>query len=240
VFHELYATGLPWQRSFWVSLQQRRIASSLAAMSDGALTTSPAYGERLSRWQPDLQPVVSPVFSNVGESRSPLPLASRGPFAVVFGKDANRLRAYAALRKPGFTAGDGLRKLGVVRIWDIGPPAPVPRTLGGLPVERLGSLDAYLTSARLAQARVGLVEYPLHISTKSGILAAYFAHGLLVVNTCSAGMPPSGLKEGCHFLHPDRLSEAGLDHQAVANEGHTWYCAHGREATAEIIAALLS
>jgi hypothetical protein len=238
VFHELFATGLPWQRSFWVSLQQRHIARRLAAMSDGALTTSPAYGQKLCRWRADLQVLVSPVFSNVGECSAPPPLMGRGPFGVIFGKEASRGQAYAALADAG-DIGTALRSLGVERLWDIGPPIPTPATVAGLPLERLGALDAASVSARLAKARVGIADYPLHVLTKSGVMAAYFAHGLLAVNTSTVGALPDGIEEGRHFVHPARFSNPAIDGQAIAAEGHRWYCAHGRNATSATIYTLL-
>jgi hypothetical protein len=240
VFHELYATGLPWQRSFWVSPQQRRIARGLAALSDAALTTSPLAAAKLARWRPDLKVIVSPVFSNVGECAAPPPLSRRGPFAVVFGKEASRRRAYAALSSGRSAVGDGLRRLGVERLWDIGPPIAAPADVAGLPVGPLGALDAAAVSAHLVQARAGLADYPLHVLTKSGIMAAYFAHGLLAVNTSTVGTLPDGIEEGREFVHPARLAEPALDTQAVAAEGHAWYRGHGRDATAATVLSLLS
>jgi hypothetical protein len=239
VFHELYATGLPWQRSFWTALPQRRIARGLAAISDAAVTTSARAAATLARWCPNLRLVLNPVFSNVGECSAPPPLQSRGPFGVIFGKEASRRRAYAALRKGDYGIAKGLRRLGVERVWDIGPLVPTPAAVAGLPVEPLGPLASAAVSARLAQARVGLADYPLHVLTKSGIMAAYFAHGLLAVNTSTVGRLPGDLKEGRHFVGPARLADPRVDGQAVATEGHGWYCGHGRDATAKAILSLL-
>jgi hypothetical protein len=237
VFHELYATGLPWQRSFWTTVPQRRIARSLAALSDAALTTSPIGAAKLARWRADLRVIVSPVFSNVGESSVPSPLGSRGPFAVVFGKEASRRRLYAGLRDAGPAVGEGLRRLGVARLWDIGPPTATPAAVAGLPVESIGALDAPAVSLRLAEARVGLADYPFHVLTKSGIMAAYFAHGLLAVNTSAVGRLPDGIDEGRQFVHPSRLCDPAFDGQAVANEGFRWYRPHGLDGTATALMA---
>jgi hypothetical protein len=92
----------------------------------------------------------------------------------------------------------------------------------------------------LAQARVGLADYPLHVLTKSGVMAAYFAHSLLAVNTSTVGTLPNSLKEGHHFVRAARLADPELDAQAVADAGHNWYCAHGRDATAAAMLSLLS
>jgi hypothetical protein len=240
VFHELYATGLPWQRSFWTTVPQRRIARGLAALSDVALTTSPASAAKLARWHPDLKVIVSPVFSNVGECDAPPPLASRGPFAVIFGKEASRRRAYSALNNCACPVGDGLRRLGVERLWDIGPPIAAPAAVAGLPVEPLGALDAAAVSAHLMQARAGLADYPLHVLTKSGIMAAYFAHGLLAVNTSTVGTLPDGIEEGREFVRPSRLFAPAFDAQAVADAGFRWYRPHDLEETARVLLPCLS
>jgi hypothetical protein len=240
VFHELYATGLPWQKSFWTALPQRRIARGLAAISDAALTTSPIYAQELARWRPGLRVIVSPVFSNVGECPAAPPLGNRGPFAAIFGKEGSRRRLYAALGRAGPSAGEGLRRLGVECLWDIGPPIPAPAVAAGLPVERLGALDAALVSARLVEARVGLADYPFHVLTKSGIMAAYFAHGLLAVNTSTVGRLPDGLAEGRQFVHPSRLTDPAFDAQAVADAGLNWYRPHALDGTTTALLAFLS
>ena len=240
VFHELYATGPFWRTSFWTALPQRRIGRSLASISDAAMTTSPAGAEKLKSWHPELPIVVSPVFSNVGEVEAPVPFSDRGPFAVVFGQEAQRQRLYSALTGAPPAIGEGLRRFGVARVLDIGPAAAVPASVAGLPVERLGLLDAQAVSARLSEARVGLVDYPLHVVTKSGIMAAFFAHGLLTVNTSTVGTLPDGIEEGRHFAHPHRLSEPTFDAEAVAAEGFAWYRPHSRDATAEIVERFIS
>jgi hypothetical protein len=127
----------------------------------------------------------------------------------------------------------------VAQLWDIGPDIPAPAAVVGLPVEALGALDAASVSVRLAQARAGLADYPLHVLTKSGIMAAYFAHGLLAVNTSTAGALPDGIEEGQQFIHASRLSDPALDADAIAAEGFRWYRPHCVDGTARTLLALL-
>lgn len=240
VFHELYATGPIWHSSFWTALPQREIARTLARMSDAALTTTQASAEKLKAWRPELPIVVSPVFSNVGELDSPAPLHSREPTAVVFGQNERRQRAYTALSKTPPTVGDGLRRIGVRQILDIGPTMETPASVIGLPIERLGPLDSESVSARLAQARAGFVDYPLHMVTKSGIMAAYFAHGMLTVNTSTVGSLPDGIQEGRQFVQPYRLMASSFVPEPVAANGFAWYRTHNREATATMVLRFLT
>ena len=68
-FHELYATGRPWQRAFWYSARQRRVASEIARLSDAVTTNR----EQSARWLEEqtgrsARSVPSlPVPSNIGE-----------------------------------------------------------------------------------------------------------------------------------------------------------------------------
>lgn len=240
VFHELYANGPPWRTSFWTSWPQRTIARRLFGISDAAFTTSSISAAKLTDWRPDLLVRVTPVFSNVGECDVPAPLNDRGPFAVVFGKGERRYRVYAALADAPSAVGEGLRRIGVARVLDIGPPIATPDAVAGLPIERLGALGTSAVSARLAHVRVGFVDYPFHVLTKSGILAAYFAHGVLAVNTSRVGTLPDGIEEGRQFAHPFRLSEPAFDGQAVADEGFRWYRPHSPDGTARALLPLFS
>lgn len=240
LFHELYATGPVWRASFWTSPPQRRNVRRLASVCDAAITTSPVTAAKLRAWRPGLSVTVSPVFSNVGELVAPARLANRAPVAVVFGQAQKRRRLYAALANSGPEIADGFRRVGVERILDIGPMIDTPPTMACLPVEALGSLSAEEVSRHLANARIGLADYPLHVVTKSGILAAYFAHGLLAVNASGVGELPEDLREGREFVHPRSLVDPGLDPEAVAQAGFAWYRGHGRAETAALAHRLLS
>ena len=89
---------------------------------------------------------------------------------------------------------------------------------------------------------MGLVDYPLHVVTKSGIVAAYLAHGMLWVNLSEVGSLPEGLAEGREFVHPASLAStrAEVNVEEVAAAGHAWYRTHDRAATARLIHELLT
>ena len=48
IFHELYATGRPWQGAFWVSPLQKRIARSILNLSSAAITPIDVCSKRPS------------------------------------------------------------------------------------------------------------------------------------------------------------------------------------------------
>src|SRR5262249_43420890 len=87
IFHELYATGRPWQSSFWVSPLQKQIAPSILNLSSAAITPTDWYRKRLSEWRDSrsIEVTAMPVFSNVGEPGRISAPRTRSAAAVVFG-----------------------------------------------------------------------------------------------------------------------------------------------------------
>ena len=199
------------------------------------VATSSVTASRLRAWKPTRPVKTMAVFSNVGELATAPPPTRREPTAVVFGA-GHRSRTWRALTAGAATAGAALRAGGVTEIVDVGPELDaVPDRLDGLPVRVAGPLPAAEVSARLARARVGIADYPLHVMTKSGIVAAYLAHGLLCLNTSEVGKLPDDLAEGREFVSLARLARGDVDIDAVAAAGHAWYGRHDVAATAELV-----
>src|SRR4051794_15255455 len=48
IFHELYATGRPWQSAFWLSQVQKQIARSILSLSSAAITPTHLGSKLLS------------------------------------------------------------------------------------------------------------------------------------------------------------------------------------------------
>lgn len=234
IFHEVYATGPLWRSSFWTARPQKRIALHLAQLSDAAFTTSEGGIQQLRRVTPDMPLSLLPVFSNVGEPAVCAPVAERSPRVVVFGGARRRQDVYAALAKAE-QLGERLAALGIADIIDVGPVSVVPDSVAGVPVEQRGPLPADEVSHVLADASIGFVDYPGHVFTKSGIAAAYFSHGLAVVNTSQASGFPADLIEGEVFTSLPRFLSAEPDLQALSDAGRAWYAPHAIPATAERI-----
>ena len=86
-FHELYATGWPWQRACWWSSRQRAVAIRIARYSD-ELVTNRAQSARWLEQQTgrdDGRVTHLPICSNVGEPEELAPWEVRAPKAVLFG-----------------------------------------------------------------------------------------------------------------------------------------------------------
>jgi hypothetical protein len=240
MFHEVYATGPVWRSSFWTAGPQKRIARDLARLSDAGFVTSEGGRGQLARLAPDLQVELLPVFSNMGEPEAPKPLSDRSGRAVVFGGQARRQRVYAELGQTGTPVARVLKKTGVKEIVDIGPAMEVLERIAGCPVRVLGPLPAEEVSGALSEARIGLIDYPGHVFTKSGIAAAYFAHRLAVVNTSPVGGFPADLKDGEQFLRLETFARGDGAAQAIADAGQAWYRPHGLAATADRFRACLA
>lgn len=182
-FHELYATGRPWQRAFWQSGQQRRVAERVARASDALMTNR----EQSARWLESAAGLPSgsvphlPVPSNVGEPEEVPPYTSRKPHAVVFG---------GVRHKRPFLMGTGARKtatlcrrLGVTHLIDIGSKGPIDHRQFervGVKAIQTGYLSKEKVSRLLLKSRIGFSSYFPGYHDKSGVLGAYIAHGLAV------------------------------------------------------------
>jgi hypothetical protein len=67
IFHELYASGAPWKSAFWLQPLQKRIARSLARLSEVCVVSSEAMLRDLGRLASNVKGIIHPVLSNFGE-----------------------------------------------------------------------------------------------------------------------------------------------------------------------------
>jgi hypothetical protein len=196
-FHELYAFGPPTGSAFWLSPVQRHIARRLAEMSDFWITNREISAQWLRRFAEDKPHAVMPVFSNVGEWPTYSP--ARAPKIVVFGSVGLRLATYRA-------AGDSLilwAREQRLELHDIGPSIDDPvlsAALRGAGVVQHGRLDAAEVSKQFSESTFGVLAYPAHYVAKSGVFAAYCAHGVCPVLISKHYAPADGLVAGTHYF----------------------------------------
>jgi hypothetical protein len=224
VFHELFASGPPWRSAFWLSPAQALIAARLARLSDAIWTNTEQHAQWLHSVVNVGQAVrVKPVFSNIGEPDE-LPLASqRRPVAVVFGSQSTRQRAFDALR--GEEA--KLQRLGIEELIEVGGGA-VTREIA-MPCRRTGRLAVPELRDLLLQSRFGLLDYPSQFLCKSGVFAAYAAHGSVVLDTCRPGPDTDRLVAGVDYINLATLSEVVANptsHDTMAMRTAHWYAGH--------------
>jgi hypothetical protein len=226
IFHELYAMGRPWQSSFWLSPVQRLIARGILETSSYAVATTELFRDQLLEWNPRKQVALMPVFSNVGEPGQIVPSGARRSNAVVFGLAGVEDRLFRDLR-PNLES--AIARLGIEEITDIGPRLlKSPESLAGVPVISTGALPPFAIAELLQQAMFGFVAYPFDVVAKSGVFAAYAAHGTIPIVFAERRGSFDGLQVGRHFLDGLNL-KAAVDLNELAmmqRELSAWYEGH--------------
>ena len=224
VFHELYASGPPWRSAFWLTPAQAWLAARLAVAADALWTNSEHHAQWLRGKVPPSVPLeVHPVFSNVGEPDCLPAWGDRLPQAVVFGSASTRQRAFDALRLHEAV----LQQLGVETLIEVGPGAASQCPASVVPHHHLGRLDTAALGRLLLASRIGLLDYPSTMLGKSGVLAAYAAHGCAVLNTRPRGQSAEGLAAGRNHLSlPSAVTADSASLEALSNHLFGWYAGH--------------
>jgi len=221
-FHELYASGKPWTSAFWYAQRQKRAYRRIAQACHLPVTNARVFAGWLER-QIATPIQCMPVFSQVGEAERHAPFAGRDRVMAVFGLAATRQRVYAELN----SSGDPLERLGVEAILDIGPPCQAPREVKGVPVRPMGVLAVAEIDRLLTQTAFGYLAYPPNCLAKSGVFAAYSAHGVVPVIARQFREEFDGLRDGVHVLSPQTIPLLAPDgFEACSHAVWRWYAAH--------------
>jgi hypothetical protein len=242
IFHELYATGRPWQSSFWLSPLQKQIARSILNLSSAAITPTGLGSKLLSelRDRDSTKITAMPVFSNVGEPGCGSTPCARSAAAVVFGLAGVEDGIYGTYRSKIERI---VSALGIEKILDVGPRfSSVPRTLAGASVISKGVLPQDAVSDLLQRVRFGLVAYPLDLIGKSGVFAAYAAHGVVPIVLSDKQGAFDGLRPARHFLDGLGLG-TGADAQgltSIQSNLFTWYASHSLKVQADFLLNTIS
>jgi hypothetical protein len=237
IFHELYATGRPWQSSFWLSPLQKQIARSILNLSSAAITPTDLGSKLLSelRDRDSTKITAMPVFSNVGEPGCGSTPCARSAAAVVFGLAGVEDGIYGTYRSKIERI---VSALGIEKIFDVGPRfSSVPLTLAGAPVISKGVLPQDAVSDLLQRARFGLIAYPLDWIGKSGVFAAYAAHGVVPIVLSDKQGAFDGLQSARHFLDGRRLGNGAEDLASIQRKLFRWYTSHSLKVQAEFLAS---
>lgn len=226
MFHELFASGLPWQSSFWTAPLQKNLAKSLALFSDRCVTNLTSSRKTLARMthRPETSFTVLPVFSTVGEPRAGAHRQAKQPRMIVFGSAEWRRQAY---QDHGEALELACHALGVDTIVDIGERL---KKLPKLPVRliEMGTIASANVGRELAAAYAGYFTYPAPYLGKSTIFAAYAAHALLPV-TCGTNSAANldGLRAGEHYLALDETRHHDSNAlAAITDNAQRWYLEH--------------
>lgn len=224
VFHELYATGKVWSTAFWTSAFQRYVTRGIAELSDGAITTTSRQAEILHAWNPGLKLLVLAVPSNVGELTFEQFGSIRDIPLVVFGQEGTRKRAYLG-NDAGWTTIRTCMPHAVVH--DVGPNTGLPISeLISLRCIQHGHLSAPEISSILRKSQFGILDYTNSTLDKSGVFAAYCAHGVIPIVLRHSTPANSALRENEHFLSPEFFKDCSQNLSRFSQNAHKWYCGH--------------
>jgi hypothetical protein len=236
-FHELYALGPPWSSSFWLSPMQRHIARRLVELSDFWMTNREGSAKWLRRFAGNKPHAVLPVFSNVGESDAPT--QPRLPRIVVFGSPGLRQRSYEAAGEKFFA----WAKKKSFEIHDIGTPIEEMRIAKALlanGVVQHGRLEKDEIAKLLGNAQFGLIAYPVGYVSKSGVFAAYCAHGLCPLLISKNYVQVDGLAAGTHYMPNVPKYEKNWVDSNIGQQAWEWYQPHRIERHTELIKQFLN
>ncbi|MDT8412408.1 MAG: hypothetical protein RQ875_08110 [Vicingaceae bacterium] len=177
-FHEIYSLGTkrPWQSSFWYQPLQKKLIKKLALMSNTIYTNNLLYKEHLIQLGIQKEIVYQPVFSNVGELPQPLNISSRKNQLVIFG--GNNLKRNLENNIEPVT--QLIQQLNIASIINIGAPLLL-KSIGGVELIDEGYLHKKEVSIKMSQAKYGVLCYNNMPIEKSGVFAAYAAHGLIPI-----------------------------------------------------------
>ena len=215
---------------------QNLVSRRIARMADTVLTSSNRYQVILSKWLGKNVAKVS-IFSNIGEPDSIPPLLMRKRRLVIFGGSA-RYRLY----QNDFQALiQSCKLLGIEEIYDVGPPLKLPK-YSDLEVNlvEMGFQSQREISELLLTSLAGCMDYspfPGNLG-KSGVFAAYCAHGVVPILTQYNPSEADGLHLNQHYVIPgDDLNHLSLaELQTIADNAHTWYQTHTLKAIAQVFA----
>lgn len=237
MFHEFPRIYL--RKTLYLYPIQNFVAQSIAKLADIVFTNNSVYQTLIRRGsQPPVKSI--PVFSNVGEPEDIPPLNERIRRLVVFGSTAKRAQVYHKMRE---TLVNTCRLLEIEEISDVGTPLNLNTSeIEGVRLVEMGRKTAQDISKLMLNSIAGIApSYNNQLLTKSGVFAAYCAHGLVPVITQGKSSIADKLEVGKNFFYPDsRLKNIDIQSlQAIANNAHSWYANHSKLKTVELFASQL-
>jgi hypothetical protein len=245
-FHELYATGRPWQRAFWTSRRQRAVAIRIAQCSDEMISNR----EQSARWleqqtgRPNGSIYHLPVCSNVGEPEELLSWECRSPRAVLFG---GRKFKESFLKRNSVATIKACKRLNVSSLVDVGTPAIIDRKAfqrADIAIEQAGWLPGPDVSRIMGNSQFTFIDYHPGYIAKSGVLAAAAAHGSLpiVLRDLQGGADGFYTGQHCidmHSLLSENQIEMASQFPVVSRSIRDWYESHSLARHAIAIGGLI-
>ncbi len=244
LFHELYAFGLPWQSSFWLSPLQQNLATRLAKLSDYGWTSQYKTVGLLSKLTNDQNcPIINlPIASTIDELAEKKSWSQRQRRLIIFGTYGRRVAIYQKSFKSLLQV---VRNLDIQEVLDIGKPLSLQLPeIDGTPISILGEQPVSVLSSLFQDSIAGMIDYPANLLAKSSIFANYCASGMLpiVVGTKSITEESDGLVAGKHYWFPAKPDQPLNENiaQAIADNAYDWYQNHNLSIHSQTLANMIS
>ena len=240
IFHEIYATGPIFRMSYWTSLPQKYLAKKLLKLSNIALITSKQNNITLSSFDEKKKIIYSNVFSNIGELKKNRKLQIRKNIAIIFGSTYQKKILYNDILINQNQYENILKKISIQKIIDIGPKLEISKRIKFIDIKRVGVKSKDYISRLLKKSKVGIVFYPVNQMTKSGIIAAYASHGLVIVNLCKEKiLKTNEFISGVHYI--SNIEEINFSNlQKIANKSFKNYKKNSLNKTASLLIDIIN
>jgi len=201
IFHEIYARGPAFRMSFWTYFPQKYLAKNLLKLSDAVITTNKENQLILNSFTKNKRKKIAIIFGGIFQKKT--------LYKNIF---LNKDRYYNLLSK-----------LSIKQILDVGPQVKNLKKIINIPIKAVGIKSKKFISNLFSEAKVGLIFYPISQMPKSGIVAAYASHGILIINFCEKKIYKNNeFIPDTHFV-ADNLTKHNLNYQKIADKSYKFY-----------------
>lgn len=233
MFHEVAASSSPLQSAFWLRPLQHRVARSLLFNSDFVMTNCELNRREIQRSSRSVNANVPilPVFSNFGEPSELRSFSARERQIILF---TSNLASQHGIKDIWSELQNAVVQAGAQRIVMIGKSVVIPSEFS-VPVYQTGFLTMEQVSQMLAESAFGFAFVGPQLFAKSGIFAAFAAHGVIPLVPVPDATLWDGLRAGEHYVRPVKMSDLS-DPEAIQRSLQCWYSGHSQRATARFFA----
>jgi hypothetical protein len=229
MFHELFIQpGHVLSKNFWIHQLQKTIVTDLVSLSDSLITNADVHVSGLQALRHCPAILKLPIPSNAGEPRSVPLIADRCDQLVLFGQVGTRQRAY---QNAFHSLKSICEQLNIATIVDIGTPIQLGfQQIGSARIVQAGELPKVRISQILSESKGAFLDYgDSRYLAKSGVFAAYCAHGLVPIVSQASPVVLDHLRAGVDYLAFDAQRDRLCDFtslQDVADAARAWYRTH--------------
>ena len=221
-FHELYASSnFLFTSSFWNQFLQKYICKNIYLISNCVITSRESFKKVLLDFDPYINISVLPVFSNFGEMKHFNNIESKEKGLIVLGSKETRFNVYIKFQKELNII---CQNYAINNIIDIGPKFDKLPKLN-VPIIELGILEPDQISNLLSKNLFGIIAgHSSECFAKSGIFAAYAAHGIIVFAlNANLSKIEDGLIVNQHFV---TINSVNINYNFISQSIYEWYNNH--------------